>query len=71
MIIPNRPIIKPILVKRMKNEGHWVRGVDLKYPEFGETSADDFVISEVRNLNKNNELDRLNLNKIFSTKHGQ
>lgn len=22
------------LVKRLKNEGFWVRGVDLKYPEF-------------------------------------
>jgi len=32
------------LVKRLRKEGFWVRGVDLKYPEFGETEADDFVI---------------------------
>lgn len=37
------------LVKRLKNEGFWVRGVDLKYPEFSETEADDFVIGDLRN----------------------
>lgn len=36
------------LVKRLKREGYWVRGVDLKYPEFGETEADDFVIGDLR-----------------------
>jgi nucleoside-diphosphate-sugar epimerase len=36
------------LVKRLKKEGFWVRGVDLKYPEFGETAADDFVIGDLR-----------------------
>jgi len=36
------------LVKRLKNEGFWVRGVDLKYPEFCPTHADDFVIGDLR-----------------------
>lgn len=36
------------LVKRLKMEGFWVRGVDLKFPEFGETEADDFVIGDLR-----------------------
>lgn len=36
------------LVKRLKQEGYWVRGVDLKYPEFSETEADDFVIGDLR-----------------------
>jgi len=36
------------LVKRLKKEGFWVRGVDLKYPEFDETHADDFVIGDLR-----------------------
>lgn len=36
------------LVKRLKREGFWVRGVDLKFPEFGETVADDFVIGDLR-----------------------
>lgn len=36
------------LVKRLKNEGFWVRGVDLKFPEFAETQADDFMIGDLR-----------------------
>lgn len=36
------------LVKRLKKEGFWVRGVDLKYPEFSPTVADDFVIADLR-----------------------
>jgi nucleoside-diphosphate-sugar epimerase len=36
------------LVNRLKGEGYWVRGVDLKYPEFAETEADDFVIGDLR-----------------------
>lgn len=36
------------LVKRLKADGCWVRGVDLKYPEFWETAADDFVIGDLR-----------------------
>jgi len=36
------------LVKRLKSEGFWVRGVDLKYPEFSETITDDFVIGDLR-----------------------
>jgi GDP-D-mannose 3', 5'-epimerase len=35
------------LVRRLKREGYWVRGVDLKYPEFSETAADDFVIADL------------------------
>ncbi len=36
------------LVKRLKQEGFWVRGVDLKYPEFSKTAADEFVIGDLR-----------------------
>lgn len=36
------------MVKRLKSEGYWVRGVDLKYPEYGETFADEFVIGDLR-----------------------
>jgi len=36
------------LVRRLKDEGFWVRGVDLKYPEFSDTAADDFVIGDLR-----------------------
>ncbi|GAB5506741.1 MAG: NAD-dependent epimerase/dehydratase family protein [Rhizobiaceae bacterium] len=36
------------LVKRLKRERFWVRGVDLKFPEFTETEADDFVVADLR-----------------------
>jgi len=36
------------LVRRLKQEGFWVRGVDLKYPEFSETEADHFVQGDLR-----------------------
>jgi len=36
------------LVKRLKVEGYWVRGVDLKEPEYSNTHADDFVIGDLR-----------------------
>ncbi|WGF87261.1 NAD-dependent epimerase/dehydratase family protein [Marinivivus vitaminiproducens] len=36
------------LIKRLKREGFWVRGVDLKFPQFSETEADDFLIADLR-----------------------
>jgi GDP-D-mannose 3', 5'-epimerase len=36
------------LVKRLKREGFWVRGIDLKYPEYSPTEADEFVIGDLR-----------------------
>jgi GDP-D-mannose 3', 5'-epimerase len=36
------------LVRRLKREGFWVRGVDLKYPRFSDTDADDFAIGDLR-----------------------
>lgn len=36
------------LVRRLKREGFWVRAVDLKYPEFSDTPADDFIVGDLR-----------------------
>jgi len=38
------------LVKRLKAEGFRVRGVDLKYPEFSPTAADEFIIGDLRDM---------------------
>ncbi|MCG8609634.1 MAG: NAD-dependent epimerase/dehydratase family protein [Pseudomonadales bacterium] len=38
------------LVKRLKKDGMWVRGVDLKFPEFSETVADDFIQGDLRDM---------------------
>tara|TARA_A100001388_G_C28774832_1_gene506638 strand:+ start:6621 stop:7604 length:984 start_codon:yes stop_codon:yes gene_type:complete len=39
------------LVNRLKSEGCWVKGVDLKYPPYAETQADDFIIGDLRDPN--------------------
>jgi len=38
------------LAKRLKQEGFWVRGVDLKRPLYGATAADEFVVGDLRDL---------------------
>jgi len=36
------------MVRRLKSEGYWVRGVDLKHPDFDASAADDFVVADLR-----------------------
>jgi nucleoside-diphosphate-sugar epimerase len=36
------------LVKKLKKEGYWVRGVDIKQHEFGPTQADEFLVLDLR-----------------------
>ena len=36
------------LVKRFKSDGHWVRGVDIKKPEYEASSADEFLLGDLR-----------------------
>ena len=36
------------LVNALKESGHWVRGADIKHPEYGATQADDFVLADLR-----------------------
>ena len=38
------------MVKRLREEGYWVRGVDLKYPEFSKTEANEFVCGDLRDV---------------------
>tara|TARA_B100000579_G_C22844562_1_gene863567 strand:+ start:2820 stop:3800 length:981 start_codon:yes stop_codon:yes gene_type:complete len=39
------------LIKRLKHEGYWVRGVDIKYHEYVESCADDFIKADLRKPN--------------------
>ena len=39
------------MVKRLRKEGYWVRGVDLKYPEYSDTEANEFVQGDLRDVN--------------------
>ena len=38
------------MVKYLVDKGYWVRGVDVKQPEFSETKAHEFVIGDLRNV---------------------
>ena len=38
------------MVRRLRSEGFWVRGVDLKYPEFSLSQADEFVRGDLRDI---------------------
>ena len=38
------------MVKRLLSEGYWVRGVDLKYPEFSQAEANDFIRGDLRDV---------------------
>lgn len=38
------------LVNRLKDEGYWVRGVDLKRNEYQETRADEFIVGDLRDV---------------------
>jgi nucleoside-diphosphate-sugar epimerase len=37
------------MAKRLKSEGYWVRGVDLKNTEFSASGADEFIVGDLRN----------------------
>jgi nucleoside-diphosphate-sugar epimerase len=37
------------MVKRLRSEGYWVRGIDLKYPEFSDHQCNEFIIGDLRN----------------------
>ena len=39
------------MVRRLRSEGYWVRGVDLKHPEFSLSTANEFVQGDLRDMN--------------------
>lgn len=48
LVCGNGGFVAHHLTNRLKKEGYWVRGVDLKNPEFELTKADQFVIGDLR-----------------------
>jgi GDP-D-mannose 3',5'-epimerase len=53
------------LVKRLKGEVFWVRGVDLKFPQFGHTEADDFALADLREQENCRELIDQNFDEVY------
>ncbi|MGZ4813352.1 MAG: NAD-dependent epimerase/dehydratase family protein [Terriglobales bacterium] len=54
------------LVKRLKNEGCWVRGVDIKPPEYEPTSADEFEILDLRGWDNCLLATRGNIGQVYN-----
>ena len=38
------------MVRRLRSEGYWVRGVDLKHPEFSQHEANEFIVGDLRDV---------------------
>ena len=38
------------MVSKLREEGYWVRGVDLKHPEFCATEANEFIVGDLRDV---------------------
>jgi GDP-D-mannose 3', 5'-epimerase len=53
------------LVKRLKKEGYWVRGADIKKPEFSLSAADEFLVVDLRSLENCQKALALPNNKKF------
>ena len=53
------------LINRLKSEGYWVRGVDVKENEYDNNNADEFVIGDLRDPEVANEVVTGDLDEIY------
>tara|TARA_B100000035_G_scaffold288254_1_gene273754 strand:- start:7506 stop:8465 length:960 start_codon:yes stop_codon:yes gene_type:complete len=53
------------MVERLKQEGFWIRAVDLKETEFNRSSADEFVIGDLRNYDFCKKILDINFDEIY------
>jgi nucleoside-diphosphate-sugar epimerase len=53
------------LARRLQREGYWVRGVDLKLPEFSDTAAADFVLGDLRDMDFCRRVVNCHLDEIY------
>ena len=54
------------LVRRLKQDGYWVRGADLKCPEYEASAADEFEILDLRQLDNCLLATRDNIDEVFN-----
>jgi len=54
------------LVNRLKGEGFWVRGVDLKYPEYDGSSADEFELLDLRKFDNCLQATRGEIGQVYN-----
>jgi GDP-D-mannose 3', 5'-epimerase len=54
------------LVQRLKTEGHWVRGVDIKRPEYESSAADEFEILDLRKYDNCLQATRGSIEQVYN-----
>jgi GDP-D-mannose 3',5'-epimerase len=54
------------LVKRLKTDGHWVRGVDVKHPEYEASTADEFDVLDLRRWDNCLTATRGSIDEVFN-----
>lgn len=53
------------MVNFLKSKNYWVRAVDLKYPEFSNTNADDFICCDLRNISNCHDSIDMKFDEIY------
>jgi len=53
------------LVKDLKRKNYWVRGVDLKYPEYSQSAADEFVQGDLRDIQLCNKVLDISFDEVY------
>jgi GDP-D-mannose 3', 5'-epimerase len=54
------------LARRLKADGYWVRGVDIKHPEYESSPADEFEILDLRDFDKCLLATRGGVDKVYN-----
>jgi GDP-D-mannose 3',5'-epimerase len=54
------------LVTRLKTEGHWVRGVDIKLPEYEQSLADEFDLLDLRKFDNCLQATRGGVDQVYN-----
>ena len=54
------------LVNRLKLDGHWVRGVDIKYPEYESSASDEFEILDLRKAENCLSATRSGISEVYN-----
>ena len=53
------------MVRKLKSEGYWVRGADIKNPEFSDTEADEFMIGDLTDQSFCTEVLNITFDEIY------
>tara|TARA_R110000868_G_scaffold5867_5_gene34226 strand:- start:4263 stop:5291 length:1029 start_codon:yes stop_codon:yes gene_type:complete len=65
LVLGGGGFIGSYLVKQLKNEGNYVKVCDLKYPEYSASTADDFVIGDLRNQSVCDKLFTMHYDEVY------